>query len=257
MEKKQRLNEVLAVNNKLPFALKFSSKKNLESLQNGTLYLNNFQYYKDLEITEKRKGQGDAFDASLRISDVNLTFKHPETGETLFTGRASNASMESNEDYQKHLFCMTGITTDLLEIVHIEDNVAVTKLVLPQELKERALENFGDHVMCINIGHFLNRVEQVCRDKNIAVVRNAVEYRDMSINYTDRMEAFATSRSDFFFQKDIFFAYQNEYRILFPELISDKPEIIDIGNIEKFTNILPTKTLIEGELQLSFHLTEE
>ncbi|WP_309089918.1 hypothetical protein [Domibacillus sp.] len=257
MQKKQRLNEILAKDNKLPGALKFSTKENLESLQNGTLYLNNFQYYKDIELKEKRKGQGDAFDVTLRMSDVDLTFKHPETDEVLFKAKASNANLESAEDHQRHLFCMTGITTDLLEVVEVQDNVATTKLVLSDELKERALENFGDHVMLINTGFFMERVEQVCSERGIKVARNLVEYRDMSINYTDRMEAFGTGRSDFFFQKDKFFAYQNEYRLLFPELISDKAEILNIGSIKEFTHIFTTKEFFEHELQLRFNLTDE
>ncbi|KRF58735.1 hypothetical protein ASG97_22760 [Bacillus sp. Soil745] len=257
MQIKQRLNEILAEDNKLPGALKFSSKENLESLQNGTLYLNNFQYYKDVELKEKRKGQGDAFDVSLRISDVDITFKHPETGEVLLRGKASNSNLESKEDYQKHLFCMTGITSDLLEIVEIKDNVAITSLALSDELKEKALENFGDYVMLINTGRFMERVEQVCAEKGIKVIRNLVEYRDMSINHTDRIEAFGTGNANFFFQKDNFFAYQNEYRLLFPELIGDEAEIINIGSIKEFTNIFPTKEFLENDLQFRFTLTEE
>ncbi|MCM3396773.1 hypothetical protein M3638_02830 [Oceanobacillus profundus] len=257
MKRKQRLNEILAEDNKLPAALKFSSKKNLESLQNGTLYLNNFQYFKDLEIKEKRKGQGDAHDVTLQMSDVDLTFKHPETDDVLFKAKAKNANMESAEDYQKHLFCMTGITTDLLEITEIKESAATTKLVISEEFKEKALESFGDHVMLINAGRFMERVEQVCAEKSIPMVRKIVEYRDMSINYTDRIEAFGTGDVNFFFQKDNFFAYQNEYRLLFPELISNKAEIINIGNIKDFTTIFSIEDFFEYELQLRFHLTDQ
>ncbi|WMX57436.1 hypothetical protein [Peribacillus sp. R9-11] len=257
MQKKQRLNEILAEDNKLRGALKFSSKENLESLQNGTLYLNNFQYYKDEELKEKRKGQGDAYDVTLRISDVDITFEHPETGEVLFKGKASNSNLESKEDYQKHLFCMTGITSDLLEIVEIKDNVATTSLALSDELKEKALENFGDHVMLIDIGRFIERLEQVCVEEGIKVIGNRVEYRDMSINHSDRIKAFGTGNANFFFQKDIFFAYQSEYRLVFPELISDKAEIIDIGSIKEFTNIFTTKQFFEKKLQFKLTLTEE
>ncbi|MFI8492209.1 hypothetical protein ACIGC1_04750 [Peribacillus butanolivorans] len=256
MQKKQRLNEILTEDNKLPGALKFSSKENLESLQNGTLYLNNFQYYKDVELKEKRKGQGDAFDVTLRISDVDITFEHPETGEVLLKGKASNSNLESKEDYQKHLFCMTGITTDLLEIVEIKDNVATTRLALSDELKERALENFGDHVMFINMGRFTERVKQVCIEKGIIAIGNRVEYRDMSINHTDRIKAFGTGDVSFFFQKDNFFAYQSEYRFLFPELIGEKAEIINIGSIREFTNIFPTKQFLEMNIEFKLTLSE-
>lgn len=253
----QRLNEVLALDDKLPGALKFSTKQNLESLQNGTLYLNNFQYYKDIELKEKRKGQGDAFDVTLRVTDLDIILKHPETDEVLLKGKARNANMESPEYNQMHLFCMTGITTDLLEVINIKDNVATTRLALPEELKERALENFGDHVMIINVGQFMERVEKVCLEKGIEMTRKRVEYRDMSINYSDRMDAFNTGHVDFFFQKDTFFAYQNEYRLLFPELKSDKAEIIDIGSIKEFTTIIPTKKFIENELQFQFILQDQ
>lgn len=257
MQVKQRLNEILAKDDKLPGILKFSNKKNLESLQNGVLYLNTFQFFKDMELEEKRKGQGDAFDVTLRVADVDLTFKNPETDEVLFKVKANSANLSSAEDHCTHLFCMTGITTDFLEVLNITDGIATTKLVLPDELKEKALENFGDHVMFINAGRFTERVERVCADKGIKVIRNKVEYRDMSINYYDRMEAFASGDTKFFFQKDKFFAYQNEYRLLFPELISEKAEKIDIGSIEEFTHIMPTKDFFDHELQIQFHLTDE
>lgn len=55
MQKKQRLDELLTEDDKLPCILKFSSKENLESLQEGILYLNTFQFFKELELNEKRK----------------------------------------------------------------------------------------------------------------------------------------------------------------------------------------------------------
>ncbi|MEC3812951.1 hypothetical protein [Bacillus altitudinis] len=63
------LNEVLVDDNKIFSLLKFSKKEYLEDLREGKLYLNNFQYFRDVDKEEKRKGQGDAYDLSLRMDN--------------------------------------------------------------------------------------------------------------------------------------------------------------------------------------------
>lgn len=255
MERNKMLHEIIDESNKMVYALKFSSKENLEKLQNGSLYLNNFQFFKDLELKEEQKGQGDAHDVAVRIFDAEITFKNPETGEVMLEGKAASMKLEDNTFNKMHLFCMTAITPEQLKVNMIDDKgVAHTDLILSDELKQKALENFGDHVMLINIGLFIDRVEQICKDKGILVFRNKINYRDMSINHLDRMNSFSEGTVDFFFQKDNFFEYQNEYRLLFPELQSETPEIIDIGSIEEFTKIIPTKDFLEGEMQFKIQL---
>lgn len=257
MTNNQRLSDILGENSVLiPTLLKFSKKENLESFQNGTLYLNNFQYFKDLELEEQQRGQGDAFDLTLLMSEVDVQLRNPETDEVIITGRA-NVALESPEDYQRHVFCSTAITPDLLEVIEMKDNVATTRLVLPEELKLKALENFGDHVMLINAPAFFERLDKVQSETNISYVRNRVSYKDMSINRMSRIQAFNSGHISFYFEKDNFFAYQNEYRLLFPELVSDKPEIINIGSIKDFTNIIETETLINGELRFKINLYEK
>lgn len=252
----KKLNEIIKEDNKIIAGLKFSSKKNLESLQSGTLYLNNFQYYRDLEVLEKRKGQGDAFDVTLKMSEVDITIKNPDTNEEIFKFKAANTNLESKEYYQKHLFCMTGITPDLLEVIEVSGNTATTSLRISEELRMNAINNFGDHVMIINIGRFLERIKNVCERLDIPYIADRVEYLDMSLNHMGRIESFNSGNPKFFFQKDRFFAYQNEYRLLFPTLVSDEPKCIDIGNIAEFTSIISTRDFLEKyDTQFNFYLT--
>ncbi|ASF29033.1 MULTISPECIES: hypothetical protein [Bacillus amyloliquefaciens group] len=136
------LNEVLIDNDRLFSLLKFSKKEYLEDLRKGKLYLNNFQYFRDVEKKERRKGQGDAYDLSLRMDNIEWDLKDPASGAILINGRG-NASMEYKEDYQTHVFCATGITSDYLEIVEEDEATIRVKLVFPKEFKQQVLDSFG------------------------------------------------------------------------------------------------------------------
>lgn len=248
------LNEILGESNKLVALLKFSKKEHLESLREGNLYLNNFKYFRNLEKEEGKKGQGDSKDLTLVLNEVNYELKNMETSEVIFRGKAKQSFLESEEDYKRHVFCCTGITPDILEVIEVKDDVASARLILPEELRVKALDDFGGHVAFINSGIFFEKIRKACNDQGISMFSNIVSYKDMNINHSERIHAFNDNESSFFFEKDLFFKYQNEYRLVFPDLISDEPEVLKVGSLEDAITILSVEEFLNMELQFNFNL---
>lgn len=228
--------------------LKFSSKEHLESLRKGKLYLNNFQLYRDIEKKQKNKGQGDAHDVTLLLNNVDWELQGGHSN-VLYKSNG-NVKLEYKEDYLTHVFCATGITANWLEIIHEDENLVKVKLVFPKEFKQHVLENFGDHVLIIAKNKdFFDLISAA----NISFDARKVTYRDQERLYRDRLYNFLHQKSERFFEKDNFFSIQNEFRIVFPDLISTDPEIIEIGNIEKITQLMSVEDLFnKGELTYKF-----
>ncbi|MGT4652480.1 hypothetical protein [Bacillus cereus] len=239
------LNEVLIDDDRLFSLLKFSKKEYLEDLRKGKLYLNNFQYFRDVEKKEKRKGQGDAYDLSLRMDNIEWTFRNPDSKEVLINGRG-NATLEYKEDYQTHVFCATGVTSDYSEIIEDNKETIRVKLVLPKEFKQQILDNFGDHVLIINPGAFLSAIKSAGH----SMYSNRVKYRKLDLLYSDRVDNFLHVKKERFFEKDNFFKYQNEYRYVFPSLISDNPIVLEIENIEKESILMSVEDFFNLELSI-------
>lgn len=251
------LNELVDDSNVLVALLKFSEKEHLESLKNGNLYLNNFKYYKELESEEGKKGQGDSKDLTLIINDLDFSFSDSETKEVVFKGRAKQSFLESKEDYMRHVFCCTGITPDLLEVLELKGEVAKVKLVLPDELRIKALEDFGGYVAFINSGNFMKKINETCAEKGITYFSNKVSYLDMNQNHINRIQAFNNNELSFYFEKDLFFKYQHEYRIVFPDIISDDPETVNVGDIEDEISIISMEEFLNGELVFTINLYQK
>ncbi|MGS0929535.1 hypothetical protein [Bacillus safensis] len=239
------LNEVLYDNDRLFSLLKFSKKEYLEDLRKGKLYLNNFQYFRDVEKKEKRKGQGDAYDLTLKMDNIKWTLSDPESKTILVNGKG-NASMEYKEDYQTHVFCTTGITSDYLEIIEEDEKTIRAKLVFPEGFKQQILDGFGDHVLIINPGAFLSAIESAGH----SMASNRVKYRNLDLLYSDRVDNFVQGKKERFFEKDNFFKYQNEYRFVFPSLISDSPIVLDIDNIEKESTLMSVEDFFNLEMSI-------
>ncbi|MDD9149244.1 hypothetical protein OYT88_11835 [Sporolactobacillus sp. CQH2019] len=247
------LSEIVRNPDKIIGLLKFSKREYLESLLEGNLYLNNFQHFKDQELKEKRKGQGDAYDLTLKMSSVHIEIRDNATGMTVASG-TGNALMESKEDYQKHVYCTTAITADMLEVLDIKDGRCSTKLIIPDELKIKAEETFGDSVMLLDVNDFVSKIRRYCDVNKIMLVHNIVDYKDMSKNHLSRFKAFNEEMPSFYFEKDILFAYQHEYRFVFPNIISEEPETLHLDKLKDSNIIVSIKQFLNSDIRFGINL---
>ena len=252
------LSEIVDNNDFIIGFLRFSSKERLEQLRSGSVYMNTFQFFKELEQRDGKKGQGDAHDLSLIINNLTrVQFVHPETGEVFLEGTAGKGDLFSPDDYKNHLYCLTAITPNMLEILSRDGNEVQVKLNLPDELKHLAAGMFGDHVMFISKPLFLERVYKECLEKGYQCIHGKVNYKDMSINYMERFVAFNEGKVELFFEKDKFYEFQNEYRIVILNAPKEGKALeLEIGDISDISILTSLEVFNKNELRFGIRLQE-
>ena len=91
MEIFQTIDEVVDhCGSQFQMLIKFGSKENLESLQSGTVYMKNLEYYNNLEQKDG-SGKPDKYDGKWKIRDMNLTFISHSAGMPSFQCKADSS----------------------------------------------------------------------------------------------------------------------------------------------------------------------
>ena len=222
--------------------LKFSNNINhLEQIRTGSLYMNNFKYYIDLEEKQGKVGMGDKTEASLVMYDVDITVSPEESNEV--TAHAESIIIRETATIHTPLFCMYAVTVDMLEILGINEDKVKCVLKIPKQQLESMKKDFGEHVLIIAAGPFIYKVEKSLTEKKCSyAVGNAI-YEDHSTLNTKRFKSHQERNSRLFFYKDNKFAHQKEYRIVVTgkKITEGCPELI--GSIEGFSAIRNIESL--------------
>lgn len=244
-----KLSELVS-NNAVVGLLKFSEKKYLESLSEGKLYMNQFKYFKELEEKDGRRGQGDEKELASSFKDVNFKLIKQGSKQVILEGSASELILRNLGDLQNHLYCATAITPNMLEVLSYDEEtkIAQTKLCLSEKLIGQARDIFGDHVGLINAGKFLEKVDVAAKKSGVTITSDIVSYRNQCINSIEDIKNFHEATLKIYYEKDNFFEYQNEYRLVaFGGNISGALQL-ELGDIHEYVEIMKTEELFENDL---------
>lgn len=236
------------------FFLKFGKKEHLESLQKGNLFMKNFDYFIKLEKENRKKGRGDASEASLVISEVTWTIKDPETDETLFTVEARKTNLRKNEFLLKPIFCLTALGMGSLEVQEEEDDLVKTKIVFTDEQKKEMVNEFGNDVLVIPADKFMQALRQSFENEGLEYVTGKVNYLDYSVNHAERLRAFEDNDPRLLFYKDKSISYQQEFRVVILNRDVEDHFSINIGDMTSFSTILSADKLLNGNYGLQMRL---
>lgn len=227
--------------------LKFSDELwKLESLQKGVLYMNTLRFFKELEEKTKVKGMGDKDEASTILTELDVKFYDYETNELVYKGTAGRGSITSEEDLQKHVFCLSYLDFGSLEIIEEGTNFVKTIFNFSDKQKKEFVESFGKHVMVISCSDFINNISNSFKKRSIAWAADKVKYSDFKINYMDRLQDHINNRSGKYFWKDRYFENQKEYRVIVLNRDSDDPIQINIGDLTNKSFITSTEELFNN-----------
>jgi hypothetical protein len=233
--------------------LKFGSElSHLESLRKGNIYMNNFNYFIELEKKTGKKGMGDKNEAAQVMSNMEINFYDPITNELMGTAHATSMNFRYDDYKFKPVFCLYAITAEMFEIVEETEEYCNTALTFTYDQRQELLNSFGEHVLYIK-PEFTTRISNYLNENDYAYTRGMVKYRDFSVNEKERLEAYHKQDTDSFFFKDIYFKNQNEYRlVILNNNVEDKLEI-NIGNLEDIAFLLNSQDVLNGKLGLRFH----
>lgn len=218
--------------------LKFSKNiQHLEKIQAGSLYMNNFQYYIDLEEQSGIAGMGDKTEASLIMHDLDVTISSFESEDIIQQFTAESTIQRNKEAVKRPLFCLYTITIDMCEIVEIKDDKVKCRVNFSKEQLASMKEEFGENVLIIEGMPFINRVNKSFAEKKYTYAYGFAKYMDYSILDEKRFKDHQERNERMFFYKDKKFAHQKEYRIVIlnKEITEGQPEQID--SLERFSAI--------------------
>lgn len=227
---------------------RFDTNERLDNFRkNGYMYLKNIDFFIKLEKLTNTKGKGDYNEAracvieNLKIYDKNDNFIGSAIGPA--TLRTSNI---------KHpIYCMT--VKNIFENI-IEFNYPNFKSLIQFDKKmldDFCKDNDDPHVLCIhNTYEFLNRVKFTLEEMNLTCIWKRVQYKDTSIaNEVDNYINFNGP-----FDKDEYFSYQSEFRILVETPVDDFLDF-SIGSIEDISTLISVNDILNG-LQVAGNVTQ-
>lgn len=221
-----------------PVIIKILKEEYIESLLNGNLYMNNLKFFVDLEKETGKQGVGDIREASLlNIKRHELFIQiNGEDRQQVEIGSAPGIIYDEKALYHP-VFCAIG------KIINLENN-GKNQYVGILQLQEENIVDFisGEDstykaVVIVNCIDFLDKINR----NGIPGKHGFVKYRDMGLPNIVDGKWFL----DDTFTKDNRFKNQSEFRIeLF--IHSEKPYVLEIGDIRNFAFVVECKTLLTG-----------
>ncbi|GGX01483.1 hypothetical protein [Salegentibacter mishustinae] len=211
------------------YLIKFSEEKYINDLyENGTIFLNTFEYFQTQENNDFR---GDPEEATIQIKN----FPNPENYVIELTDTRTGDSIrkvpgEIFLSYKNlnpgNLYCMTCIK-------HSDFKNGKFEI-------DSKLEEFGNHALLINDPkEFKKRLEKEIHRLNLTYQARAVRYYDK----------WKHNGPLTLFHKTVDYSYQNEYRIVVPNN-SNKPIKINIGSLSGISQIVTTEKLKRLKFQI-------
>lgn len=206
--------------------LKFGSKDNIRDLyENGTVYCNPVQYFRELEDGRLR---GDSYEGISRITNYP-----PGTFRISVAGKEIDRDFEYINLHLKHAY------ETVLGNIYSLYCVASTNIgeQSPFRIDQRCAE-FGTHFLLIkNNPLFLSRVEKALRNQKLKFRHGFVRYYD----------CYRHNGPVDLFQKSNDFAFQNEFRFYIQRKATD-PLILNIGSLRGMAEIYDAEALNTFEI---------
>ncbi|CKE84589.1 hypothetical protein [Bacillus paranthracis] len=245
-----RLSSMKEYDNVLFGFFKFSQRKFLEPLQKGNLYMNNFQYFIDLQKRTGEKGMGDLDEVAGIIKDADLTIYKEGTDEEIGKIKVERMNFRYNDFLQYPVFCLFTIESDMLEIIEITDEYIDTEVRFTEEQKEQMAGHFGECALVMPPNLLRQKIEEVFEEQGIMYIDNKVQYSDFDINHGERIKSYLEGDISLFFQKDKFFESQREYRFVILNKKVEKNFEVNIGDLSEYTRIINTSDLLSGKYRI-------
>lgn len=195
--------------------IKFSERKYIQELQEGKIYMNTLEYFRNCEneVHKDNLEGADALHQADRI--VSLTIEATNIKPIILTKDSGliNFSMGSEHNRYINIYCMY-----LWTIIRDKQS----------EIDNRLLE-FGDTALIItNRNEFIRRVLKSVKQEGYNCQYGLIEYFDEETFHGDVG----------IFKKRKSFEYMNEFRIAVAARMDNKPYILNIGSISDISVII-------------------
>jgi len=200
-------NEENKMNHSTIFLLaKFGNKEHLEQLQNGNIFFNAIQTYRN----DGTSYRGDSMEGKIPVDPTKVMIFDRE-GKDIFEmiPRPDTVVQSFVGDEELMMFCAAAITTEIM------DNTQENKWRFKNEFKS-AIQNFGEYVLLLWSTELLEHIESAIdlSGQKIGYDSGPVLYRDLN-DFENTEEYRKTGRwLDVYFVKGLPYKNQNEWRTI-------------------------------------------
>ncbi|PJN48799.1 hypothetical protein PAEAM_56610 [Paenibacillus sp. GM1FR] len=213
--------------------VKFTQPEFMDSIAKGQLYMNNIDYFVELENRTKLKGQGDRYDGGNVIREIDFKLLDDDTQEVILEGITPEAIIRDYSFSRIPIYCMTALKGSDFIVVDESTKSYIVKPHFTEEVKELMLSSFGSKAVIIDSFPFQESVENHFRTNNISYDARLVNYTDFNLNGAERLLNYQYRNIESIFTKDLFFEHQKEFRIALDEIETEEPIVINIENFDQ------------------------
>ncbi len=209
--------------------IKFQSSDKIQKIQQGTLYMKNLEYYRNLEKTTGNSSVGDLFEAMLHINQAKLII--PELSEEI---EVIDGLMPTNFS-NSFAFCMFGVNTKF-------------KIFKFTDEQKNEICSFGDTALLItDKDEFFRRIFVAVEQAGLMGYHGFVKYYNEHIDSVNLLASLINGMENIAFWKRDKYHYQQEYRFLvqMKETTADHLEL-NIGNICDISRTMKTSVLLNS-----------
>lgn len=230
--------------------IKFTKEDYVNSIVNGNLYMNNIKYFVDLENRTGIKGQGDKYEASNVISDVEIKFYKAGTDQLIAEGHAEEIIDRSSFFDDLPIFCITAFSTNDFKIIRETRDYYEVAFDVEELERNRMLANFGEKAILINPKLFLDKIDGFFKNGKTEYVAGKVNYKNLKINDKERIMNYRNHVLLPMFTKDKYYEYQREFRIVALGKRTENNYIANIGSLEKIAFFITNTKEVFTEITL-------
>lgn len=211
--------------------VKFIQKQYLNDFLNGSLFMNNGEYFNEME-KEHGKGIGDKNDSNYVFSKNTEIILKYENKEIKIP--CDNPLLKLG--YEKFpMFCMFCLDDRNINKSYIENNELHQIYHLDLDIKSKIKNDFNSYdymaVIILDNAKFCNRIK-------LSIEENQYEYAMDIINYVDYdKDKYSIKEFNPSYFKENLFSHQQEWRLQIQENLKC-PYVLNIGEIKDIVKIL-------------------
>lgn len=227
------------MNDNIIFALlKFGKENNIYDMyNNGTIFMNTIEYFRK---TEDNNLRGDKYEGVSKIKNTGKSKVIMIGADDVNKGKKIELdvlNIHIKEGYSQiagNIYSLYSIS-----LSKIKDNPSIWTI-------DNKINDFGTHCLLIkgkeDIEIFLSKIGEELSKQNVSYETDIVSYYDTKL----------VNKDITLFEKPMEFEWQKEFRI-YAKRNSIEPLKLNIGNMEKYSQILLTKDMLNEKIEFKIN----
>lgn len=233
--------------NDYSFLIKILKPEYLNDLLDGNLYMNNAEFYNQLE----NEGQGDKYDSKIfRSKEENKGFEAilKDKNDRVLPVDISKICFYDQEQLKFPVYCMFQLDCRNLHSYELHDKQLLVRYEIEKDIIEKLKENFGpsSKIVIFYKDFIETRIENTLENCEYEYRYGAVSYEITNIQ--DQLKWHG-------FYKRNCFSHQQEWRLVIKGIPKDNHVILNIGDLSKNCFILTFDELEEFGIEMKIDIS--